>query len=192
MNAEVIITIFGIIVAYYSFTRALDHKNKKGFKYDGYASMEINAALGIIIGFEKYTDFDGKASRLEFWNFMLGSVLLTILAWLIDINFLGGGQIAGWILSAVLVTPQIAIATRRLHDTGRSGWLQLVGLTIIGMIPLIIWWASEGGKTYKRSSKEISKSKNELSQELKELKQLYKDGDLSKEEYSKAKDKILK
>ncbi len=60
------------------------------------------------------------------------------------------------------------------------------------MIPLIIWWASEGGKTYKRSSKEISKSKNELSQELKELKQLYKDGDLSKEEYSKAKDKILK
>tara|TARA_B100000959_G_C14775995_1_gene539514 strand:- start:167 stop:745 length:579 start_codon:yes stop_codon:yes gene_type:complete len=192
MNAEVIITIFGIIVAYYSFTRALDHKNKKGFKYDGYASMEINAALGIIIGFEKYTDFDGKASRLEFWNFMLGSVLLSILAWGIDINFLGGGQIAGWILSAVLVTPQIAIATRRLHDTGRSGWLQLVGLTIIGMIPLIIWWASEGGKTYKRSSKEISKSKNELSQELKELKQLYKDGDLSKEEYSKAKDKILK
>ena len=192
MNAEVIITIFGIIVAYYSFTRALDHKNKKGFKYDGYASMEINAALGIIIGFEKYTDFDGKASRLEFWNFMLGSVLLSILAWGIDINFLGGGQIAGWILSAVLVTPQIAIATRRLHDTGRSGWLQFVGLTIIGMIPLIIWWASEGGKTYKRSSKEISKSKNELSQELKELKQLYKDGDLSKEEYSKAKDKILK
>ena len=192
MNAEVIITIFGIIVAYYSFTRALDHKNKKGFKYDGYASMEINAALGIIIGFEKYTDFDGKASRVEFWYFMLGAVLLTILAWLIDINFLGGGQIAGWILSAVLVTPQIAIATRRLHDTGRSGWLQLVGLTIIGMIPLIIWWASEGGKTYKRSSKEISKSKNELSQELKELKQLYKDGDLSKEEYSKAKDKILK
>ena len=189
---EIIVTIFGIIIAYWAFTRALVHKNKKGFKYDGYASLEINAALGVIIALEKYTDFDGKASRLEFWNFMLGAILLSVLAWCIDRNFLDGGVIAGWILTIILAIPQVAVATRRLHDTGRSGWLQLVGLTVIGMIPLIIWWASEGGKSYKRTSKEISKSKNELSQELKELKKLYKSGDLSKKQFEKAKDKLLK
>ena len=191
MDEEFFLTIAGIGIAYWAFTRALAHKGKKGFKYDGYASWEINAALGVIIALEKYTDFDGKASRVEFWNFMLGAILLSLLAWGIDINFLDGGEIASWILTIVLAIPQVAIATRRLHDTGRSGWLQLVGLTVIGMIPLIIWWASEGGKSYKRTSKEISKSKNELSQELKELKKLYKSGDLTEEEYVKAKKKVL-
>jgi uncharacterized membrane protein YhaH (DUF805 family) len=35
--------------------------------------------------------------------------------------------------------PTIAVATRRLHDTNRSGWWQLIGLTIVGLIPLLIW-----------------------------------------------------
>jgi len=192
MTGNVIITIFGIIVAYYSFSRALVHKSKKGFKYDGYASLEINGALGVIIAFEKYTDFDGKSSRVEFWYFILGSTLLSLLAMLIDANFLGGGQIASLVLTFLFAIPQVAVATRRLHDTGRSGWLQLIGLTGIGLIPLIIWWASEGGKTYKKSSKEISQSKNQLSQELKELKELYNNGTLSKEEFTKAKNKLLK
>ena len=33
---------------------------------------------------------------------------------------------------------------RRLHDTNRSGWWYLMSLTIIGIIPLIIWWAQSG------------------------------------------------
>jgi len=194
MNAEVIITIFGIIVAYYSFSRAIAHKSKKGFKYDGYASLEINGALGVITAFEKYTDFDGRSSRVEFWYFILGSTLLSLLAMLIDANFLGGGQIASWILTFLFAIPQIAVATRRLHDTGRSGWLQLIGLTGIGLIPLIIWWASKpiSGSYSKKIKTEKTSSKSKLAEELKELKELYKDGTLSKEEFTKAKNKLLK
>ena len=35
---------------------------------------------------------------------------------------------------------------RRLHDTGKSGWHQLWVITIIGIIPLIIWLCTEGSK----------------------------------------------
>lgn len=37
-----------------------------------------------------------------------------------------------------------AAASRRLHDTNRSGWWQLIGFTVIGLIPLLIWLVKEG------------------------------------------------
>jgi len=45
-----------------------------------------------------------------------------------------------------LFIPSTAVMVRRLHDTGRSGWWYWIILTIIGIIPLIIWLASEGDK----------------------------------------------
>ena len=47
-----------------------------------------------------------------------------------------------WSLATLL--PSLAVATRRLHDTGRSGWNQLWALTVIGIIPLVIWLAKPG------------------------------------------------
>jgi uncharacterized membrane protein YhaH (DUF805 family) len=45
---------------------------------------------------------------------------------------------------AVLL-PSIAAATRRLHDTGRSGWWQLVGFVpVIGTLVLIVFLAQRG------------------------------------------------
>ena len=35
---------------------------------------------------------------------------------------------------------------RRLHDINKSGWLQLLVFTLIGIIPLVIWMATEGNK----------------------------------------------
>ena len=43
--------------------------------------------------------------------------------------------------------PSIAVGARRLHDIGKSGWLQLLGIIpIVGLIILIVWWAKEGDK----------------------------------------------
>ena len=39
--------------------------------------------------------------------------------------------------------PGLSVGARRLHDTNRSGWWQLIALTIVGLIPLIIWFASD-------------------------------------------------
>lgn len=49
------------------------------------------------------------------------------------------------LFSLATILPSIAAATRRLHDTGRSGWWQLLWLLpLIGMIILIIFLAQEG------------------------------------------------
>jgi uncharacterized membrane protein YhaH (DUF805 family) len=49
------------------------------------------------------------------------------------------------VFSLALAVPSIAVATRRLHDTGRSGWWQLLALIpLVGLIVLIVFLAQDG------------------------------------------------
>ena len=47
------------------------------------------------------------------------------------------------ITSLILLLPSLAVATRRLHDTDRSGWWILIAFTVIGIIPLLIWYVTD-------------------------------------------------
>jgi uncharacterized membrane protein YhaH (DUF805 family) len=71
--------------------------------------------------FTKYANFDGCASRSEYWWWIL-FYLLGILG----LDYFSK-TLAGLFVLATLL-PTVAVATRRLHDTNRSGWWQLVGL----------------------------------------------------------------
>ena len=42
----------------------------------------------------------------------------------------------------ILLLPSLAVAARRLHDIGRSGWWILIAFTVIGIIPLLIWYVT--------------------------------------------------
>ena len=53
----------------------------------------------------------------------------------------------------------MAVGARRLHDTGRSGWWQLLYLTIIGIIILIVWWVADGSKKNNKFGKAINSKK---------------------------------
>ena len=55
-------------------------------------------------------------------------------------------SIVSFVFNLAVFFPAIAVATRRLHDTNRSGWWQLLVLTIIGIIVLIVWLASKGNE----------------------------------------------
>jgi uncharacterized membrane protein YhaH (DUF805 family) len=94
----------------------------------------------IRICFQKYADFNGRASRPEFWWFALFSLIVSVI---------GGMIFRGWInqlISLALLVPSLAVGSRRLHDIGKSGWLQLLGLIpIIGWALLIYWFAQPGG-----------------------------------------------
>ena len=48
------------------------------------------------------------------------------------------------IFSIITTLPGLAVGARRLHDINRSGWWQLITLTVIGIILLIIWFATIG------------------------------------------------
>jgi len=89
-----------------------------------------------------YANFSGRARRKEFWFFMLFCVILGIVAEVID-TVLGTKPLVNSLLNLALLVPSLAVGARRLHDVGRSGWWQLLTLTVIGILVLIWWWATE-------------------------------------------------
>lgn len=79
----------------------------------------------------KFWDFEGRASRAEYWWFVLFGVLVTI-----PVTLLGPLL---FVVGVVLLIPQLAVTVRRLHDTNRSGWwLALYALSWIPVIGLIV------------------------------------------------------
>ena len=108
--------------------------------------MEFGQAIRSCFG--KYATFSGRASRSEFWYFSLFVFVTSIVADILDRQLFSSAELFGGplnlIVSVVTVLPSLAVGSRRLHDTERSGWLQLIMLTIVGIIPLILWWATRG------------------------------------------------
>ena len=89
--------------------------------------------------FEKFATFSGRASRSEFWWFVLFANLISLPLLL----FSPATRDLMRILHALLFAlPTFAVGARRLHDIGKSGWWVLLMPTIVGLAPLIIWWAT--------------------------------------------------
>ncbi len=91
---------------------------------------------------KKYIKFRGKSSISQFWWFILftiiGDIFVSIANFIIFGSSLG---ILGLFWFLFMLCPRLAIGSRRLHDIGRSGWMQLLLiLPIIGLIILIIFW----------------------------------------------------
>ena len=77
--------------------------------------------------FKNAFDFDGKATRSEYWSFAIINLVISI--------FLSGISSTIWMIySLILLIPSISYAIRRLHDAGKSWWWVLISI-----IP-IIWW----------------------------------------------------
>ncbi len=106
------------------------------------AEEQFNMIDWFVKCLKNYVTFDGRARRKEFWFFMLVCFILGIIVQMID-AILGTDKMLNGLLNLALFLPSLAVGARRLHDTNRSGWWQLLILTVIGIIPLIIWWASD-------------------------------------------------
>jgi len=93
---------------------------------------------------ERYTKFDGRSGRPEFWWYVLAnfiiSIVLNLVSQVSDILV-----ILPLLYGLAVLIPGIAVAIRRLHDTGKSGWFLLLGLIpCAGPIILIVFFATEG------------------------------------------------
>ena len=95
-----------------------------------------------INAFKKYATFHGRARREEFWTFTLLNSLISIFVGFIDFlliktQFFG---LFSLVYGLLILLPSFAVAVRRLHDSGRSGWWLLVGLVpYIGVIVGIVF-----------------------------------------------------
>ena len=91
-----------------------------------------------------YAGFSGRARRKEYWMFVLFNMIFAFIAIFLD-NILGlamedlfYGLIYG-LYSLAIIIPSIAVAVRRLHDVGKSGWMILISLIpLIGAIWLLV------------------------------------------------------
>ena len=103
----------------------------------------MNFSQSISSCMSKYVTFSGRATRSEFWWFYLFCVLLSWGAIIVGEALQpGSGSIFSSIINLVLLLPVLSAGSRRLHDIGKSGWWQLIMLTGIGLVLLIIWWAT--------------------------------------------------
>ena len=119
---------------------------------------------------KKYATFTGRASRSEFWWWILVYALVSFALNLVNQALAGPqpqppvaatsqaelnayiGAVFGWVAKASIaggiwflanLVGLVALSTRRLHDTGRSGWWTLLYLVpVIGQIIVIVFWAS--------------------------------------------------
>ena len=99
---------------------------------------------------QNYTNFEGRARRKEYWMYFLFNIIFGVVAMVLDnmmglsMGELGYGPIYLIYVLALLI-PSIAVAVRRLHDIGKSGWWMFISLVpIIGGIWLLVLLATEG------------------------------------------------
>lgn len=94
----------------------------------------------------KYATFTGRAGRPELWWWYLGVFVVASAASLLDGLFFGPdvSLIAG-LVGLALVTPNIAVSVRRLHDTDRSGWWMLIGLVPVLGFLVLVWFYIQPG-----------------------------------------------
>ena len=118
--------------------------------------------------FRNYATFNGRASRSEYWYFVLFLVLVGIALGMVDDvagTYLGAGGhdggpqpfdaqsfgLFGSLFTLATFLPWLAVAVRRLHDIDLRGWWLLLLVTVIGVIPLIVmlcWRPSQGDNRF--------------------------------------------
>jgi uncharacterized membrane protein YhaH (DUF805 family) len=103
--------------------------------------MDIQTAFRTVV-LEKYVDFQGRASRSEFWWYVLAYLIIYIIASIID-SVLTGGLLT-LVVSLGLLLPNIAVAIRRLHDTDRTGWWLLLSFIPLINLVLIYFYVLKG------------------------------------------------
>jgi uncharacterized membrane protein YhaH (DUF805 family) len=93
---------------------------------------------------KKYANFNGRASRSEFWWFYLACFVINSVVNIVAQAIGDAGSILSLIACLALLIPSLAAGCRRLHDINKTGWIQLVGLIpLIGIIILIVLWIKE-------------------------------------------------
>ncbi len=106
----------------------------------------MNMKEAVISVLTNWKNFSGRASRSEFWYFMLASIILGLIVSLIELatglvsieESNATGPLSS-ILNLLLAILSIAVTSRRLQDYGYSGWWQLSYITLIGIFVVLLW-----------------------------------------------------
>ncbi|EJM27996.1 MULTISPECIES: DUF805 domain-containing protein [Pseudomonas] len=83
---------------------------------------------------KNFAEFKGRATRREYWMFILINMGICIVIGVLDAMLNTKGVLYN-LYSLVMLLPSIAVGVRRMHDTDRSGWWLL--LPIVNLVFLV-------------------------------------------------------
>ncbi len=96
-----------------------------------------------LIVWRKFAEFDGRARRKEYWMFTLFNTIAVVFLMTLAFAGIALSRDTGFFLfipvgiyGLAAIIPGLAVATRRFHDIGKSGWM-LVLLCVLGIVPLV-------------------------------------------------------
>lgn len=93
---------------------------------------------------KKYAVFSGRSRRAEYWYFVLFNLIIAIILSIISSITADVLGILVFLYMLAVFIPGLAVSVRRLHDTGRSGWMILITLIpLIGGLWLLILMATD-------------------------------------------------
>jgi uncharacterized membrane protein YhaH (DUF805 family) len=84
---------------------------------------------------KKYAEFNGRASREEFWCFFAFVIAANALAGILGL-LLGFGSALSGLVGLLLLIPQLAVAVRRLHDLSKPGKELVVPCVMLALVPV--------------------------------------------------------
>ncbi|HEX6254993.1 MAG TPA: DUF805 domain-containing protein [Euzebyales bacterium] len=89
-----------------------------------------------------------RTGRQEYWMFVLVNTVIAVVLGLIDRVLFGENlPVLSGLYAVVVLVPALAVAIRRLHDTGRSGWWLLIALIpLIGPIVLFVFYVLDSNR----------------------------------------------
>ena len=94
----------------------------------------------------QYADFKGRASRRQFWMFVLYNVIAAVIV--------GLNAILSGLYSLALLIPSLAISVRRLQDIDKEWyWILISLIPLVGSIWLIVLYCQPGTPSDNRFGK---------------------------------------
>lgn len=95
--------------------------------------------------FQKYFQISDRAPRSEYWYWLLFTILASVVLGFIDGLLFMNVQPLSSLFGLATIIPSITVGVRRLHDTGRTGWLLLIAfIPLVGWVLLLIWFCTRG------------------------------------------------
>lgn len=116
-----------------------DKKESSSSQNTAEPAVELSPFECYLEAFRKYATFSGRARRKELWYFHLFDALAYIVLAMFTGSIAGGEGLIG-LYFLVSIIPRLSVAVRRLHDTGKSGWILLIGvIPLLGALFLLIF-----------------------------------------------------
>ena len=99
---------------------------------------KVSFPQAVKLGFKNYFKFSGRATRAEYWWWLLFIVLAGIVLAVVDtltgtMGMFGDSGLLGFLFELATLAPSFALGARRLHDINRTGWWLLLPL---GFFPM--------------------------------------------------------